>query len=541
METNSDEDAPIPAAADEPESLAPAEGAPQTPGESPAETESAPVEEPASEAIVATGDELGQLAAEASKARLSQSDEERLTTLLKEALLGGRAGVARAVEVLPNLPWIVAVRAVEQTWPQLTAGFRSQLLAGLAKDESDGARRIRLSLARALFKLEVPVALKLAIAVLKELRDKESGMLSQRNAQVVANVFIGRGKPWLTQLPLAELKPADIDLLVHCAVLAAFSVQHPPPVQLGVVKWAKEAERLDRLQEGAQAALLEGIARWAPKWQAVLRKEVAELPEAILAILKPAAPERAPAPERENRHRSVEDREESEADSEPGEEAAAPLRERPVYEPRPQKARDREESSEARPAPDTREDDSQRERPVYTPRHGGGGNVGRGGGFNLTESLRAIEGHVQSLRAELAAAQSKLRQREDDRRPRRAEKIGPIIEGEPTPEELARLNQQLEARNQELQSRLDDLKQHSEDVATSTGAMSGEPVTDGGSQLRTLLALKLQDDYADFLALEQEAPDRVVQQHYQTLMQHVFEVLREVQVPLGGAHSPTGS
>jgi hypothetical protein len=56
-----------------------------------------------------------------------------------------------------------------------------------------------------------------------------------------------------------------------------------------------------------------------------------------------------------------------------------------------------------------------------------------------------------------------------------------------------------------------------------------------------LLALKLQDDYADFLALEQEAPDRVVQQHYQTVMQHVFEVLREVQVPLGGAHSPTGS
>ena len=65
--------------------------------------------------------------------------------------------------MLPRLPWIVGVRAVEQVWPELTAGFRTQLLSGLAKDETDAARRIRLSLARALFKLDVPVAMKVAL------------------------------------------------------------------------------------------------------------------------------------------------------------------------------------------------------------------------------------------------------------------------------------------------------------------------------------------------------------------------------------------
>ena len=101
------------------------------------------------ETSVETGDELDQLADAAVKARLPQEDEERLTTLLKEALLGGRNGVARAVAVLPRVPWIVGVRAVEQVWAELSTGFRTQLFAGLAKDDSDAARRIRLSLARA--------------------------------------------------------------------------------------------------------------------------------------------------------------------------------------------------------------------------------------------------------------------------------------------------------------------------------------------------------------------------------------------------------
>ncbi len=495
---------------------------------------------PVGEPVVA--DELTKLAEASQKARLSPAEEERMGTLLKEALQGGRAGVARAIEALPKVPWIVGVRAVEAIWPDLTAGFRTQLLAGLAKDESDPSRRIRLSLARALFKIDVPVALKLAMGVARELRDKETGALTPKQAQIFANVFIGRGKPWLAQLALADLKPGDGDALVNCAVMAVFTLPHPPVTQLGVLKWAREQERLGKLDTAALEAVKKGVARWSAKWQGALRKEVSDLPEEVIAVLKPVV-EQAPAAEPEAAAGEAgestegagpeagetaadeeededeedddldededededEDDEEDEDEEEGGEEKGKrePRKQRPVYEPRPQK-----------PAG---------ERPVYTPR-----NAGVPKNFNLNDALRNIDSYVQSLRADLNSAQSKLRTRENQR----PEKIGAIIPGEPTPDELARLNQQLEARNTELQDRINELTQHSEDVAVSTGALTGEPVSDAASQLRTLLALKLQEDYADFIALEKESNDLVVQQHYKGLLRHVFEVLQQLEIPL---------
>lgn len=531
METNSEPENPAPPPPPEPapESAAEAvpEAVPETALELPLEGETAPTTDAPSEQ-----DELGQLAEAAARARLSQVDEERLVTVLKEALLGGRAGVARAIEVLPKLPWIVGVRGVEQVWPELTAGFRTQLLSGLAKEETDAARRMRLSLARALFKFDVPVALKVALGVLKDLRDKDTGGLTAKNAQIISNVFIGRGKPWLAQLPLAELKPAEVDLLVQSATLAVFTVPHPPVTQLGVLKWAREAERLDKLPEPALAAVIAAVGRWSTKWQNALRNEVTELPEAITAVLKPApavsesnvAPPAEGAPADDEPPSAADEDEDDEDEDDEDDEDDAPKKERPVYEPRPQRGSQGGES---------REREAQKERPVYTPRNAGAQGGGGGGrGFNLSETLRGIEAHVQSLRNELTAAQAKLRQKDDDRRPRRAEKLGAIIEGEPTPEELARLNLQLEARNGELQARIEELMQNSEDLATSVGAMTGEPVNDPAAQLRTLLGLKLKEDYDDFLALEKESNDLVVQQHYRTIIRHVFEVLREVQIPL---------
>ena len=130
---------------------------------------------------------------------------------------------------------------------------------------------------------------------------------------------------------------------------------------------------------------------------------------------------------------------------------------------------------------------------------------------------------MHGLRNELQAAQNKLRQREEDPRrsrpapaPQRA--AAPAIEGEPTPDELARLNVQLEARNAELQSRLDELREDSELRAVSAGEAEADPA----AQLRTLLSLKLKEDHEDFSALQLEAPDVVVQQHYRTLLGHVL-------------------
>lgn len=531
--------------ADSPLAAQPAEPVEAAESAEPVESAEATDDAAAEEAptVPVEADELTKLAEASQKARLSPADEERMATLLKESLQGGRAGVTRAIEALPKVPWIVGVRAVEAVWPDLTAGFRTQLLAGLAKEETDASRRIRLSLARALFKIDVPVALKIATGVARELRDKETGTLTSKQAQIFANVFIGRGKPWLAQLSLADLKPADGDALAHCAVLAVFALPHPPVTQLGVLKWVREQERLGKLDAVALEAVKKGVTRWSAKWQGALRKEVSDLPEEVLAVLKPMT-ERAPAVEAEagaaeagestegaegaaaeateapsedeedeeedeedeDEDEDEEDDEDDEDEDEDDERKAKAHKPRPVYEPRPQK-----------PAA---------ERPVYTPRSGGG--VPKN--FNLNESLRHIEGYVQSLRADLNAAQSKLRTR-DDRRP---EKSGPIIPGEPTLDELARLNQQLEARNTELQERITELTQHSEDVAVSTGALTGQPVEDPGAQLRTLLALKLQEDFADYLALEKESNDLVVQQHYKALLRHVFEVLHQLEIPLKG-------
>lgn len=476
----------------------------------------------------APDDELAQLAEASQRARLAPAQEERMTALLKEALLAGRAGVARAVDTLPKVPWIVGVRAIEQVWPELTAGFRTQLLAGLGKDETDAARRMRLSVARALFKVDAPVTLKVAVAVAKEMRDKDSGALAPKHAQIFSNVFIGRAKPWVAQLALGELKPAEADVLVHCAVLSVFTLPHPPVTQLGILKWTHENGMLGKLHPEVLEAVKKAVSRWSARWQSALRKEVAELPEEIAAVLKPmgAEPEgrdeaagngpedreAGTAENAESGDASDEDREDGEAGD--SDEPRQPKKERPVYVPRPQKP-----GAETEPRRD-----SARERPVYEPRSGGGS----GGRFDLAAALRQIDQHVQTLRSELAAA--KTRPREE--RPRRAEKIGPIIEGAPTPEELARLNLQLEARNAELQLQIAELTQNSEDLATSTGAMSGEPVTDTGAQLRTLLALKLQEDYADFLALEKESNDLVVQQHFKGLIRHIFEVLQQLDIPL---------
>ncbi|MCE9610902.1 MAG: hypothetical protein K8R23_11970 [Chthoniobacter sp.] len=479
------------------------------------------------------GDELTGLAEASQRARLAPAQEERMTALLKEALLGGRAGVARAVDTLPKVPWIVGVRAIEQVWPELTAGFRTQLIAGLGKEETDAARRMRLSVARALFKVDAPVALKVVVAVVREMRDKDSGGFTAKDGQIFSNVLIGRGNPWVAQLALAELKPVEAEALVYCGVMSAFTLPHPPVTQLGMVKWAQANGGLDKLAAEALDAVTKGVARWSSKWQSALRREVVELPEQIAAVLKPVDAEHESNGESskvtehgrdeagENSDEEADEREQDENSDEGGADDAAPpapKKERPVYEPRPQKP----------PQPQEPRRESPRERPVYEPRNGGGGSSG-GGRFDLASALRQIDQHVQGLRNELAAAKS--RPRDEERRAKRVEK-GPIIEGSPTPDELARLNLQLEARNAELQTQITELTQHSEDVATSTGAMAGEPVSDTGAQLRTLLALKLQEDYADFLALEKESNDLVVQQHYKGLIRHVFEVLQQLEVPL---------
>ena len=521
--------------------------APQPPPENPPDAPPPAGEEPTNAALDEGGtpasskDLLTELAARAEKGRLSAPEEAQAAQAIKDCLLDGRAGVAFVLELLPTFAWMVAVNGVTAAWAELTSGFRTQLLSGMAKNETDAVRRLRMSLARGLFKQDVASASKLAVGVARDLRNKESGAIASKDAQMFASVFIGRAKPWLAGFPLPTLKPADADALVVCALLTVFTLPHPPVTQLGVLKWAAEAGRLTKLHELALEAVKSGVARWTGKWQGALRKEVAELPEEIAAVLQSSAPGEtenpaeaggegeAPAVD-ETGKQDVED----DDDDDDSDDAPRPPRQYPVYVSKTMPPREDvpavqapREQSPREPRESLPREQPQREQPQRAPR--GGQSAAN---LNVGDALRQIDAHVAWLRAELKAAQNKLKDRDTDRRPRRPERGVAIVEGEPTNEELARLNQQLELRNAELQQRIDDLAADSEDRAASFGVSSDQPVTDPDAALRALLALKLQEDYEDFLALERESNDVVVQAHYRTLLRHIFEVLTHEGVGL---------
>jgi hypothetical protein len=147
--------------------------------------------------------------------------------------------------------------------------------------------------------------------------------------------------------------------------------------------------------------------------------------------------------------------------------------------------------------------------------------------------VRQIEAHVAWLRSELQTAQSKLREdAKQGRRSKGAERASDFTGSSATFEELARTNVQLEARIADLQTRIQDLLADAEDRAASMQSPGGDAEATEDGQLRALLALKLQESFADFSALEKESPSVVVQQHYRSLLQEVFGVLRHEGVRL---------
>jgi hypothetical protein len=523
--------------------------------------------------VVAACAELSELADAAMKGRLSPSDEDRATAHMGACIAGGEASAALAA--MPKLPWILGVRAIEQSWPRIGEEARGQLLAGLAELGGDHAIRLRLSVARSLAKIDPPVGAPLAGSVCRAMWDAEKGALSAEHSKLIGNVFLGRGKPWVLQLALDGLADEDADAVASCVVYSAFNVNNPPITQLSVLRYA--GARLGRLHENLLALVAKGIGRWSGKWQSSLRREVPELPPALAAALRAGGgdvPSPAlggepsePAPDdeegeiplppdlEEKLKLAIESGDQenieavtqeantwrasqrpspggSEADDEESDENARRGRRgrRGRGDNRP------EDRAERRPEGrgDERRGDERgerrgdrKERPAYVSREQEASR--QQGVFNLGNALKQIESHVQQLRNELAATQAKIRKGDG---PRRSERGG----GEDTnfsPDELRRLVAQLESRNAELQSRVEELLADSEQRALALAAGS-DPIV----QYRTLLKLKLQDDYGDYCALESHSPDLVVQQHYRTLIRSVFATLISEDIALEGALPP---
>jgi hypothetical protein len=507
--------------------------------------------------------ELAALSQTGNTNRLSPGDEDKATRLMRNCLLEGGDGIPAALAAMPLLPWILGVRAIENAWPELPAESRTVVLDGLTKMDTDNGYRLRLSMARSLARVDPGEAVRVAAATCRSMWNSESGSLKPEHSKLIGNVFIGRGKPWVVQLALADLPPEDATAILSAVVFSTFNVNNAPITQLSVLRYG--GSRLAQLHENLIGMVARAVARWNGKWQAALRQEIADLPEPILSALKsePAPEPRArrggdePAPEPATEVETplpAELEEKLRLAAESGDQAAveAVNQEINVWREADKIARlealdadeddeddDDEEAADAQDEPAAEDDGGRRrrgrndrkDRPAYVSRD----QESRGQpGFNYGAAIKQLDAYVSGLRNDLAAAQARLRRGDDEgRRSRREDR--PVIshdEANLSPDELKRLVAQLEGRVEELKGRVEELTSDSEARALAMAAGTTDPSPDAATQLRTLLALKLQEDYADFLTLQKESPDAIVQQHYRGLIRHVFDVLLSERIPL---------
>ena len=436
----------------------------------------------------------------AKGARLSPAEEEQAFTLLKETLGEGKKGLEVSLEALTLLPWSLGVKAVAEAWPSLKPTARRQFLAAIVKLESDQGKRMRLSIARGLFTLDQPAALKLILGFCTEM-----DAAGPKERQHFTNVLIGKTKPWILNLPLAELKPADAASLVKYTLSAC--QQTPAFTQIWIFGWLSEAGLFAKLSEEQVKAIATAAKRWQPRWQKELKKTVPSLPAPIEEALQappppkppqaPATPPQArqPSPTQKNRERPAQ-QEQTQKEPQASDKES---------QPQPVQAQQRPARDERKPA--ALQPQSERGPQQRAPMQGG---------FDLQRSLGDIHSYVSGLKAELQQLKGQMRQRE----PRRAE----VREKEqPTSEELENLrrhNIQLEETAAQLRRDIEELISDHEDRAATLGS------SDEVQQFKALLGVKLGKDYFDFEALRRESATEVVRRHLGDLLNHIFEVLK---------------
>jgi hypothetical protein len=139
---------------------------------------------------------------------------------------------------------------------------------------------MRLSIARGLHKLDPTSALKLIVATLQSLRT-ETG-LDLKDRQIFYSVLIGKNKPWLLQLDLKTLKPAEAELVALTAIECVVGAN--PPAAVAVIQWAKPFQPLITLPESLQEELGKAFRKWSSRWQKQLAD--ADLPPILNEILQ---------------------------------------------------------------------------------------------------------------------------------------------------------------------------------------------------------------------------------------------------------------
>lgn len=480
----------------------------ESPDSSPTDSSADPSADPSSDQK--PEEQLQAIINAAKTSRLSPGDEDRAFQLLKETIPGGPKALPATLDAILSLPWSIAVKAVTEAWPEAKPAGRTRLVSGIAKVDSDVSRRIRLSLARGLHAQDAASALKLISSVCEAMGGAQGGS-STKDRQIFANVMLGKARPWLMNISMAEMKPADAQKLITPALESC--AQAPIFTQIWVLRWICDADKFDTLPMEHIEAIGKSLSRWQPRWKKELRKIIPKLPASLEAALgdsqpRSAAPAESPAPQAAAPAEASEPSDSSDApapverdiESEEEEPPEAVL-ERFVEDTRPSQQRSQEPRRSDRDRP--------RDRQQSAP-----------GPFDLNRTLRDIESYVVRLRSELQQAQSAARRREPapdrgrgGRGQQPAASAGDL-------DELRRHNQQLEEQNQELRHRIEELTSDHEDRAATL------EISDSLEQFKTYLGLKLKEDFADYTAISRESLNEVVRRHAHEILGRIFSLLQ---------------
>jgi hypothetical protein len=421
-----------------------------------------------------TVEALRQMTEKAKAGRLAAADEQAGASSFRDLVLGGGKSLATALELLNELPWYIPVNGTVEAWAQLTPARKRSFLAALRPLQTEVALRMRLSIARGLFKIDPESTLKLIVSTLGEMH--KNGNLQSRDRSAVANVLIGKTKPWLFQLDLSKLKAADATLIAVCALEACTVAS--PPAAFSVIEWAKPYAGISALNEGARSELAKVLAKWAGRWQKQIAK--LDLPDGVRAQVgsgksshpQPAAPDPAPSTPA--------------FVPPPSADPDAP----PPVEPQPPAAREKASKPTgphhaARPVPAQKVP----QKPAAKEN------------LAISDLLRQVEHRFEQVKGELQAARQQLRN------------LTPVngSSGGGTPAahspELHKLreeNSRLTEEVQQLRGTLDELAADRFDVAISRRADTEQPDNDPLSQYQSLLTLKLREEIMRFQALNRE-------------------------------------
>jgi hypothetical protein len=449
-------------------------------------------------------DELRTILEKSRNERLSSIEEQRGASLFKELVLSGGKALAGLLESLGDLPWFIPVTGTLEAWPDLTPVKRRNFLAALKPLESEPFRRMRFSIARGLYKIDPSSALTLIVTTLQSVR-KQTG-LEPRDRQIIFNVLIGKNKPWLLQLDLSTLKPADAQLVALSAIECSIGAN--PPSAVAVIQWAKPWQPLTTLSEPLQLELAKICKKWSSRWQKQLADE--DLPDFVREALgqklaktahqtqEPSRPAQATPTARlqETHQRAGQEAGHQQRHHPSKPQQAGPPRRDHLHGQRPQKS----QSSQHRSIPD------------------------------VTELLRHLQSHFNELRDELQTARKHLERAQPASKQMDAQSVEAGKELVKLRDENARLNETVT----QLRETLSELANDNFNEAVSRKADSDEPVTDPVEQYKSLLTLRVREQIVNFRAVN---PDNH-SDGLPLLLDNIFRTLQESGIDLENIEPP---